>query len=56
MTSEQRIERLERLLNDLACALCRQGTELDGNWSWPYSRDEFQRIALELTELEKLKK
>lgn len=42
MTQSERS--LLELVRDLAGALSRDGTELDGNWGWPSSREEFARI------------
>lgn len=46
---QQRVEVLERLVRDLATALIRQGSDLDGNWGNPPSGDEFVRIGKELS-------
>ncbi len=39
-----RIERCERLVFELAGAIVRKGSEQDGNWGYPFSYDEIQRI------------
>ena len=49
-----RVERLEQLIIDLCLALARQDTALDGNWGWPRSLEEYNRIAEELRHIENI--
>lgn len=48
LTPEQRIERLERLLDKLCFALERRGTEQDGNWGRPNFSEELREIRAAL--------
>lgn len=48
MNSEERLDRLERLLFKLTDALIRKSTELDGNWGNPTFHSELSDIKKNL--------